>query len=293
LPEPAHAREAATVPPPSVGPAGSLSRYAKGLRWVVRSRVAERPALYLPLARRKYRRPGPTVVGPRTELVIDGFTRSAVTFAVYGFQLAQRHPVRLAHHLHAPAQFIEAARRGTPALATIRDPEEAILSVLVREPFVSPRAALMAYARFHERLLPYRSSFVVADFREVTTDLGSVIGRVNQRFGTEFDEFEHTPENVQMCFTLVEIRTRKPPWDHVLGEFESGLIGPSELRAELERNAAHLETPLGAAGVERAARPSAERQLLKQQLRGRILDQALTPLRERARRIYERIQEAG
>jgi hypothetical protein len=250
--------------------------------------VAESPALYLPLARVKYRRPGPEAVGPETELVIDGFTRSAITFAVFAFQLAQQEPVRVAHHLHAPAQLIEAANRRIPALALIREPEGAVLSAMIREPYVTPRRALIAYSRFYESLLPHRSRLVVGDFDEVTSDLGAVIRKVNRRFGTRFGEFEHNAENVRACYHLVEVRTRRPPWDHVLGSFESGLIGTEDLKRALARHRVDLEVPLGAAGVERAARPSPEREERKDVLRRQFYAPELRELRARAHLAYER-----
>ena len=88
-----------------------------------------------------------------TELVIDGFTRSASTFAVVAFQLAQPRPVRVGHHLHAPGQIIRAVRLGVPVLLTVRPPEDTVLSLVVREPYVTIPQGLHAYARFHERLL--------------------------------------------------------------------------------------------------------------------------------------------
>src|SRR5690242_11619114 len=94
----------------------------------LRTHVSEHPSVYLPFARHKYPGPSPEVISAETELVIDGYTRCATTFAVYAFQLAQPRPVRLAHHLHAPAQLVAAARRGVPALALIREPRGAILS---------------------------------------------------------------------------------------------------------------------------------------------------------------------
>ena len=58
-------------------------------RAVVRTHFSEHPSVYLPFARRKYPGPSPEVIGPESELVIDGFTRSATTYAVYALQLAQ------------------------------------------------------------------------------------------------------------------------------------------------------------------------------------------------------------
>src|SRR6266571_2862096 len=104
-------------PKQSVVPAhvSALQRF----RHILRTRISQYPALYMPFARRKYPGPSPEVVSSEAEFVIDGYTRSACTFAVYAFQLAQDRPVRMAHHLHAPAQLIAAARMEIPALVVI------------------------------------------------------------------------------------------------------------------------------------------------------------------------------
>ncbi len=248
---------------------------ARRARHRLRTYVSERPSLYLPLARRKYPGPSPEVISSETEFVIDGYTRCASTFAVYALQLPQPRPVRLAHHLHAPAQLIQAARHGVPALAVIREPQGAILSQLIREPCVALRDALVAYARFYERLLPYRDKFVVADFEEVTKDFGAVIRRVNMRFGTEFAEFVPTEPNVRRCFEL--IRYRDSLSATLLG-FESGVVTWDELRREL----ATLQCGAGPAGWI----PSAERDRAKAALRERWLRPDLERVRQRAERAY-------
>src|SRR4029453_17396954 len=111
-----------------------VHRTAAHARHVARRYLTERPAAYLPLARRRYPGPSPMVVTRDTDLVIDGYTRSASTYAVYAFQLAQDRPVRLAHHLHAPAQIVAAVRWGIPTMLVVRDPRGAVLSQAVREP---------------------------------------------------------------------------------------------------------------------------------------------------------------
>src|SRR2546423_5675421 len=199
-------------------------------RHLLRTRMSEHPNLYLPLARRRYPGPSPEVISSETELVIDGYTRSATTFAVYALQLSQDRPVRLAHHLHAPAQLIQAARLDVPALLLIRQPEGAILSQLIREPKVALRDALLAYTRFYSCLLRYRAKFVVGDFEEVTHDFGSVIRRVNARFGTSFAEFEHTDDRVRECLELIKLRGTL---SKTLLGFESGLASLGELLGEL------------------------------------------------------------
>jgi hypothetical protein len=249
---------------------------SRRLRHRLRTRVSEHPAIYLPLARRRYPGPSPQVVGPETELVIDGYTRCGTTFAVYAFQLAQRRPVKVAHHLHAVAQLVSAARMGVPAIVLIRRPEEAVLSQLVREPTVAVEDALAAYSRFYTALLPYRPSFVAGEFEEVTSTFGSVIRRVNERFGTGFDEFEPTSSNLQRC---TELMRQRSTLSASLLAFESGLVPLDQLVTAFEGTS---RPDLVDAWV-----PSTERKRSKERLREDFLHPRLTTLRERADHAYE------
>ncbi len=260
----------------------TLTRQA---RHRLRTRVSERPALYLPFARRKYPGPSPEVISPGTEFVIDGYTRCASTFAVYALQTSQPKPVRLAHHLHAPAQLVQAARSGVPALALIREPQGALLSQLIREPDVTLRGVLVAYSRFYERLLPYSGAFVVADFEEVTKDFGQVIHRVNTRFGTGFAEFSHTEPNMKRCFDLIKQRSTLSPT--LLG-FESGLVTWDELQQELNAQAGHARAPAPEAWI-----PSTERNGAKEVLREQWARPGLARLRDRAEHAYHAFRGVG
>lgn len=258
----------------------------RAARWVLRSRLAEHPSLYLPLARLKYR---DAVLGRETELVIDGFTRSAVTFATIAFQMAQERPVRVAHTLHSAGHLIAAARRGLPTLVTIREPDETVLSAVVREPYVSLDQALAAYTRFHTKIRPHRSRFVIGRFDEITGDLGVVIRRVNQRFGTRFREFEHTGSNVSECYGIIEDRARRPPWSKELGELECGIIGIDEYRISVSSFRERGEVPSLEVPERRVQRPSEERAALKRALRAELEGPRLERARAHARDAYEAI----
>ena len=223
------------------------------IRWTARARLAEHEQ-FLPLARVRH---GHSVIGRGTELVIDGFPRSANTFAVVALQLAQRRPVRIAHHLHAPAQIMAAVRRGLPVLLTIREPQGAVVSSVVREPHVKVDQALVAYSRFYSRLAPHRAACVVGDFTRITTDLGGLTAELNRKYGTRFEPFQHTDENVSECFSLIDERARRPPWDVHLGYFLSGLETLEQMRAAAQRAG-------GMRGIEpipsgRVSRPAVER----------------------------------
>jgi hypothetical protein len=174
-----------------------------GLRFALKSVLGRSPTVYFGIQRlRRSRRH--LLVKKDTEIVIEGYPRSANTFAVVAFLLAQGRPVKIAHHLHVPAQVIQAGRWGIPTIVLIRDPQDAVLSLLVREPYLSARRALQDYIIFYSTISHYRNSFVVAPFDEVINNFGQVIVRANERFGTIFKPFEPTDENIRKVFALVE-----------------------------------------------------------------------------------------
>ncbi len=217
--------------------------------------LAQYPLPALPLAR--LRRRG-VPFGPNTEIVIEGFPRSANSFAVAAFARAQGRKPNIAHHVHAPAQVIAAARAGVPAIVLIRNPEDAVLEYVIKKPAITVGQALRGYARFYRPLLRYRSAYVVGVFDEVTQDFGAVMRRVNERFGTAFREFEHTEENARA--TLDEI-----------DGYWRGILGPGD----------QLEIIVG--------RPSSARDQMKARLRSAYSDERLARARTRADALYRRI----
>ena len=255
---------------------GSVSIVTR-VRNRLRTRVSEIPALYLPFARRKYPGPSPEVINAHTELVIDGYTRAATTFAVYAFQLSQEKPVRLAHHLHAVAQVIKAARRKVPTLVLIREPQGTILSQLAREPWVTMADALVAYSRYYTRLLPYRSSYLVGEFEQVTRDFGAVVRRLNALFGTSFAEFLHTEDNLRECFQFVGLRGTLP--GRMLG-FESGTVTKDELRQYVDSQRLQPRQH-GDAWI-----PAEDRERVKAALLEQWAQPSLAKLRDQAELIY-------
>jgi hypothetical protein len=256
-----------------------------------RSAIASSPRVYLTAARLKYPHQGrePEVVRGHTQLVIEGFPRSANTFAVVAFQLAQESAVRTAHHLHASSQLIAGARMRVPTMALIREPEETIISEVLRKPGISVRQAMRSYIRFYEPLEPYRERFTVGRFDQVIGDFGSVIEKLNQRFGTSFRPFEHTEEKVKECFDLIEERTRRSSVAKYIGYLESGLISAEEFRRATRD---YRRPGSGHAASERealyVARPSRERDQRKEAIRGPFWHPDLTGLRDEAFALYER-----
>ncbi len=147
---------------------------------------------------------GSELMDERTELVIEGFPRSGNTFAVTAFEMAQPRPVLVAHHSHNAVRVMLAGRKGIPTLVLVRRPEDAVLSLVIRDSSLSIKQALGNYIRFYTRIKPDYRGYVVARFDDVTRNFGEVIDRINQRFGTAFSVFEHNEKNVGALFRLAE-----------------------------------------------------------------------------------------
>jgi hypothetical protein len=162
--------------------------------------AGKHPVLFSTLYRLKhdYR-----VVRPDTQLVIEGFPRSANTFSVYAFKQAQHEDYRIAHHLHYPAQVLCAAQWRIPTLVLIRSPKDAVTSLLMRDP-QPVEQALKHYVSFYSIVAQYPEAYVLGRFEEVTTSYGAVIERINDTFGTQFSIFDHTEENVKTVYSCIE-----------------------------------------------------------------------------------------
>jgi hypothetical protein len=200
-------------------------------------------------------------VSRATEIVIEGYPRSGNTFAVVAFRLAQGREIEIAHHLHAAAQIKRAARLDVPAIVLIREPSEAILSLVVRDPHASMRWALRSYIRFYSSIIPYLEKTVVAPFPTVTSDLASIIRMVNTRYGTAFKEFVPTEHALKSVRQTVE-------W---MGQRDSMITG--------------WDYGLGVAA------PSEQRRRAKEARRTEYLDERNKPLRLTAESLYERVMQ--
>jgi hypothetical protein len=249
--------------------------------------IQKHPWLFLRLVRGW--KPQHSLLGEETELVLDGFTRSAVTFAAIAFQLAQDGHVRIAHHMHAAGPVVAAVRRNIPALIVVREPEPTVVSALLKWPRVTPRQWLKTYVAFYEAISGYRDGFAVGTFDEVTSDFGAVTRRLNERFGTRFREFEHTRENADAVFRLIDERAEGPPWQPHLGRFVSGLISAGEYRAATEVFRARGADAHRRVSEMWVQRPSRVREAAKAEVQKRYRAPALADLRARAEEAYRMV----
>ena len=91
-------------------------------------------------------------MSPDKELVMEGFPRSANTFAVVAFRQAQGRDVSMAHHLHVEAQVFEGVRLGKPVVVLIRQPTDAVKSLIIRHPGADVESAFKRYISFYKNI---------------------------------------------------------------------------------------------------------------------------------------------
>lgn len=188
---------------------GALEKNFVKQKFVVRSFLSLYPNLFFPLVKLIGKQPN-RAVEKDTEIVIEGFPRSANSFSIGAFEFAQRRPVRLASHLHAPAQIIRAVHLSIPTLVLIRKPVDAVISFKSLElevsdtnSYISPGLSislknyLKFWISFYTRIKPYKDYYVIGLFDEVIQDFGLVIEKINSNFNTNFFIFEHTENNVK------------------------------------------------------------------------------------------------
>lgn len=200
------------------------SRKHLEVSFLMRSYIGKYPLLYYPLYNvvPKNRR---LSVNPNTHLVIEGFPRSANTFAVVAFEYANSGDLHLAHHMHVPAQIIKAARLKVPAIVVIRNPKDAVVSFCIRDKRIVLQDALRCYISFYSRVYSFRNSYVLAHFDEVVKDLGGVIDKVNTKFGTKFNAFTPTGQDLENIFNEIS---------DLEGGAELKVSRPSESRSEIK-----------------------------------------------------------
>lgn len=199
------------------------------------------------------------VANERSEIVIDGFQRSANTYFVSFFEIAQRRDIAIARHLHEAYQIRFAERHSIPCVVLVREPLDCVVSAMMRDHRAHPRALLGNYVRFYTEVLRVRKRSIIAPFEVVVGDANRIISAVNQAYGTDFKLLE-------------------PGMEHAV-------------RSEVEQKDRNA---LGGAGFDatRAASPSKAKGALAASLRADV-EQRCGSMLQRARLVYAEMLNAA
>ena len=183
------------------------------------------PPAYLGYLRFKYHNKAflRRIVRPDTDLCIEGYNRSANSFAVKAFRDAndsETYTHKLATHTHASSQVKQALAYGIPTMVLIREPLAAVASqkalavqlMQVKDPMAFPiEIFVRLYMDFYRHLQPYADQFVVVSFEQATSDFSRVIERLNTKFGTSYAAIEHTKDKEEELFEKGRVHLSPSP----------------------------------------------------------------------------------
>ncbi len=139
------------------------------------------------------------VVSKKTIIVVEGFPRSANTFAFHIFRKSLLKMNidslgKIGHHIHTTAQIKTALKKKIPILVIIRSPEEAIASYILKrygtnsvkniEKIID--IDLYYWIYFYSMIYKLRKHLVISDFGEVISKYDKTIEKINERFDKKF-----------------------------------------------------------------------------------------------------------
>lgn len=161
------------------------------------------------------------IVGPGSDILIEGYPRSANSFATRAFRVSNGEDFIIATHLHVYTHVVLGIHYKVPTLCLIRHPKDCVLSYAVMlgnmggiEEFnarYNMRWLIDDYVVFYKRLKKYKDQFLMATFTEVSTDFGKVMQALNDKCGSSFVPFDHTDENVKTVFNRSDADTYLSP----------------------------------------------------------------------------------
>ncbi len=177
------------------------------------------------------------MAGPDCDLVIEGYPRSANTFAVMALRVMGNEGLVVGNHYHSPMQVALAEKHRIPAIVLFRAPVPAVASFLAYHGGqVSAREALARYVHFYRSSLAHSRSFVAAPFEEVTSHFDLTLRRCNQRFGCRLQWLPHSEALERRVRSAIEER-RARFWGERL-DSEQGVASstvPSSRKSALAR----------------------------------------------------------
>lgn len=163
-----------------------LSRAGRSPLWFrIRFLLSRYPLLYQPYSRWRYPK---SSLFRDTDLLIEGFGRSGKDFTADSFRIANDFNIKLAWGQKSAAAAAEAARWGVPTLMLIREPRATVLSNRTMNQNLPIGLLLKTYVAYHSHVWRFREHFVVATNVQVWDEFGTVVAKINRRFGTSFPE---------------------------------------------------------------------------------------------------------
>lgn len=155
-------------------------------------------------------------VSSNTDIVVEGYPRCGNSFVFSIIQRRSDRPLRIAHHIHLPAQIELGIARSLPVLVLVREPEGAIGSFValqlqagIREGkfhdlsdadlVIRIRDAAIYYVQFYKRIVEIKQGFLLAHFELIVRDVSKILEALNACYGFNFNSMpidEHEKKHV-------------------------------------------------------------------------------------------------
>lgn len=151
------------------------------------------------------------VVDPSTELVIEGYPRSANTYSVAVMWVSNGEDIKIAHHVHGSAQINKAVKLGIPAILLIRNPADTVASLLMRCPYLSGRDLLKNYIMFHRSLMGNINNIIIVDFETTVSSMDKVIEYINRKHNRSYfiPDLSAIGDKITSKLEYMDMRDRK------------------------------------------------------------------------------------
>lgn len=177
--------------------------YSVDLRFRLRHRLLNSP----PIARRYMRRRqgyGPLVPNTASQVVIDGFPRSANSYAMFAFVVAAGSSVGFSGHTHSPEALLMGRNMGIPALLTLRRPEDCARSLLQHQTGIRPDSIFDAWSGFHQPFRQNCDGILIVPFEAIVQDFGQVLALLNSQTPASLPVYDKTEGNEAKVRTLID-----------------------------------------------------------------------------------------
>ncbi|MFX0197327.1 MAG: hypothetical protein ACFFCW_14480 [Candidatus Hodarchaeota archaeon] len=147
------------------------------------------------------------VVKGKTKICIEGYPRSANSYLVRMFKMANNiPPVQICHHSHSIHIVKKAVKFRIPVLVVIRNPIDAITSLCIARKGIKGVSNqnitihIFEYLDFYSWISKNLDKVELCSFENVISNFNLVIAKLNDRFGTEFNGFFNEDRGKQQVF---------------------------------------------------------------------------------------------
>ena len=151
-----------------------------------------------------------------TDLVLEGYPRSANSFAIRAFKFPKNNiDLNISNHLHSVVHIHLGIINKLPVIMLIRNPIDAVVSLNSHRTQVlihrkqDPKKFFNSwdikwdfinYINFYKSSLELTDKMVIANFDDVIKDFGKIIIEVNKKFNKSYGIFEHNKINEKQIF---------------------------------------------------------------------------------------------